>query len=90
MTVLTQANLDAQQKAVRRAVKLLDGAAGLAGIAADELCAPDQCDASSQVGMIGAELRKAAAHAEAAYRMGRTLQIPVNGGIITPAFGGKD
>ena len=34
MTSITQANLDAQQKAVRRAVKLLDGAASLASVAA--------------------------------------------------------
>jgi hypothetical protein len=88
MTLITQANLDAQQKAVRRARRLLDEAADMATKAADELCAPEQCEASSQVGLIGAELRKAAAHAEAAHRMARTLQIPVNGGIIAPAFGG--
>jgi hypothetical protein len=88
MTILTQANLDAQQKAVRRARRLLDEAADMAAKAADELCGPSQEVASRDVGMIGAELRKAAAHAEAAYRMARTMQIPAGGGVITPAFGG--
>lgn len=89
MTIITQANLDAQQKAVRRALRLLDEAADMAGKAADELCQPGQHAASRDVGLIGAELRKAAAHAEAAYRMARTLEIPAGGGIITPAFGDK-
>lgn len=88
MTVLTQANLDAQQKAVRRARRLLDEAADMAANAADELCQPGQHSASRDVGLIGVELRKAAAHAEAAYRLARTLEIPADGGIITPAFGG--
>lgn len=83
MTVLTQATMEAQQKAVARAVKLLDKAADIAGKAADELCAPGTEAASRDVGLIGAELRKAGAHAEAAYRMARTLQVPApDGGVI--------
>lgn len=89
MTIITQKNLDAQQKAVRRAVTVLTKASAIAGKAADELCQPGTQDASQEVGLIGAELRLAAAHAERAYRLARTLSIPTPDGVVSPMFGDK-
>lgn len=89
MTIITQENLDKHQVAVRNSIKSLNAAAWAAGAAADELCQPGMQDASREVGLIGAELRAAVAHAERAYRMARTLNIPMPDGTVAPMFGDK-
>ena len=84
-----QTELDEATAILSRVIKRLDGLAEKARGEADALCALGNGPTSAKVRAVEAKLRHAAAIATEAYGMGRDLEIPAGGGVITPMFGGN-
>lgn len=84
-----QQQLDDATKALRQIIVSLDRLSKQANRRADKACADGQLKVSSEIRAIEASLRMASAMATEAYAKGRALEIPGDGGMITPFFGGN-
>lgn len=81
--------MDEAQAALREVIKVLQRLARRADKKANDLCNEGRNAASAQVGQIEVALLRAHAEAKAAYRLARGVDIPVDGGVITPFGGGS-
>ena len=84
-----QKQLDEATADLRRIITGLDRLSKLAHRRADQECNAGNLRVSADLRAIEASLRMAAACATEAYGKGRALELPSDGGTITPFFGGK-
>jgi GH24 family phage-related lysozyme (muramidase) len=84
-----QKQLDEATADLRRIITGLDRLSKLAHRRADQECGKGNLRVSANLRAIEANLRDAAACATRAYGEGRGLELPSDGGTITPFFGGN-
>jgi hypothetical protein len=84
-----QEELNEATEALGKCIKTLDRLIARADRKAGALCNEGRNEASAKVRAISGNMRIASGYAVLAYAAGREMQIPGDGGMITPFSGGS-